>query len=95
MMICTRLVDKTLSFLETLVIRKIKLLEIKLQYKKPTFTGCYINYFSHQPLNQGIGIIYFLFDRAIKLAHKKFHVENLYLKECLLLIAAIGIKTVI
>ena len=36
-----------------------------------------MNYFSHHLLNQKIGIIYILVDRAIKLTHKVFHKENL------------------
>ena len=37
--------DNSLSFLETLVIRIEKNLIITNWYRKPTFTGCYINYF--------------------------------------------------
>ena len=69
--------DNKLSFLETLLIKNNKNHIITNWYRKPTYTGCYINYFSHHPLNQKIGIIYMLVDRAIKLAHKNFHNENL------------------
>ena len=69
--------DKKLSFLETLLIRDENNFIITNWYRKPTFTGCYINYFSHHPLNQKIGIVYMLVDRALKLAHKKYQNENL------------------
>ena len=39
--------DKKLSFLETLLIRHENTFIITNWYRKPTFTGCYINYFSH------------------------------------------------
>ena len=45
-------------------------------YKKPTFSGGYLNYNSHHPISNKIAIIYCLVDRAIKLSHIIFHEKN-------------------
>ena len=69
--------DSRLSFLETIVIRTDNNRIITNWYRKPTYSGRYLNYFLHQPLNQKISIIYMLVDEAIKLSHKNYHSDNL------------------
>jgi len=46
-------------------------------YKKPTFSGRYVNFHSQHPLSSKKGIIYGLIDRILFLSHPKFHVKNL------------------
>ena len=46
-------------------------------YKKPTFSGRYLNFFSHHPIAHKIGIIYSIVDKCINLANPKFHNNNL------------------
>ena len=53
-------------------------------YRKPTFSGRYLNYNSHHPLSNKIAIIYCLVDRAINLSHSSFHNDNiLFIKNVL------------
>ena len=42
-------------------------------YKKKTFSGRYINYFSSHPISCKIGIVKNLLDKIIKISDKKFH----------------------
>ena len=46
-------------------------------FRKNTYCGRFINYFSNHPLQHKIGIIKNLVDSAILLAEKSFHNENL------------------
>ncbi len=56
--------DGQLSFLDALVIRKPDG-SLKLQvYRKQTHTNQYLNFFSHHPLHQKLGVIRTLFDRS-------------------------------
>lgn len=48
-------------------------------YRKPTWSGRLINFFSHHPFRQKIGIIYMLVDRAIKLSNEKHWSNNIKL----------------
>ena len=48
-------------------------------FRKNTFSGRFLNYFSSNPLYQKIGIIKDLVDSAILLSDTKFHQENLKL----------------
>ncbi|KYN19273.1 hypothetical protein ALC57_08450 [Trachymyrmex cornetzi] len=45
-------------------------------YRKPTFSGRFLNYYSCHPLSQKIGTIFGLIDRIILLSHPKFHKKN-------------------
>lgn len=45
-------------------------------YKKPTTTKRYLNFFSHSPSPQRVGIIYCLVDRCILLLDSRFHKKN-------------------
>ena len=44
---------------------------------KPTFSGRFINYYSHHPWAHKKGVIFGLVDRAIKLADNKWHTKNI------------------
>ena len=46
-------------------------------YKKPTFSGRYLNFHSHHPIAHKIGIIYNIVDKCIKLSSVEFHQQNL------------------
>ena len=46
-------------------------------YRKPIWSGGYINFFSNHILFHKIVIIYSLTDRAILLSNKCFHIDNL------------------
>jgi len=45
-------------------------------YRKPTFSGRFLNYFSWHPLCQKIGTIIGLIDRVLLLSHPNFHKKN-------------------
>ena len=46
-------------------------------FRKKTYSGRFLNYFSNHPLQQKIGTIKNLVDSAILFANKSFHNENL------------------
>jgi len=46
-------------------------------YRKPTFSGRFVNFHSQHPLPQKRGIVYGLVDRALLLSHPKFQEKNL------------------
>ena len=46
-------------------------------YRKNTYSGRFLNYLSCHPYHQKISLVKNLTDRAIKLADKKFHKENI------------------
>src|SRR5580765_2025169 len=48
-------------------------------YRKPTFSGRFLNYFSQHPLCQKRGVIFGLVDRVFRLSHPQFHNKNLSL----------------
>ena len=65
-----------LSFLDTTVIRDGNLL-LTNWFRKPTFSGRYINYFSNHPFKYKTNIIRNLVDRAILLSDACFHNSNI------------------
>ena len=80
--------DKNLQFtVEKLQNNSISFLDLKIiikdhkiitdWYKKPTFSGRYLNYNSHHPITNKIAIIYCLIDKAIKLSDTSFHNTNI------------------
>jgi len=60
-----------LNFFDITIIKKDNLL-ITDWYQKLTFSGRYLNYFSHYPLCQKIGTILSLVDRVLLLSHPEF-----------------------
>ena len=81
-------IDKSVKFtLETSINNNINFLDLNIQiinnkiytnwYRKPIWSGRYINIFSNHSLSHKIGIIYSLTDRAILLSNKCFHIDNL------------------
>ena len=68
--------DNSMPFLDTLVIRDDGML-ITDWYRKPTFSGRYINYFSNHPHKYKINTIVNLVDHAILLSDDRFHHKNI------------------
>jgi len=68
--------DRNLNFLDILLIIVDNKIIIDWFHKK-TFSGRYLSFFSHHPLQHKIGIIFNLVDRAILLSHPTFHQKNL------------------
>ena len=76
--------NKSISFLDLKIIIDQHRHIITNWYRKPTFSGRYLNYNSHHPLSNKIAIIYCLVDRAINLSHSSFHNDNiLFIKNVL------------
>ncbi|XP_071580377.1 uncharacterized protein [Temnothorax nylanderi] len=76
--------NNSIPFLDTVVIREGCHLFTNW-YRKPTFSGRYINYFSNHPLQYKINTITSLIDRAILLSDNRFHATNINIvKEILL-----------
>ena len=71
-------INNTISFLDIALTRVDNQITTNW-YRKPTWSGRFINFFSSHPVPQKIGIIYMLVDRAIKLSHPKHHTQNLKL----------------
>jgi len=65
-----------LNFLDLTLI-KINGRLISNWYKKPTFSGRFLNFHSHHPLTHKRGTILSLIDRVILLSHPRFHQQNL------------------
>ena len=76
--------NNSINFLDIKIIINNQRQIITNWYRKPTFSGRYLNFNSHHPLNNKIAIIYGLVDRAIKLSHKSFQKQNiLFIKQVL------------
>jgi len=69
--------NNSISFLNTLVIRGEDGKITTNWYRKPTFSGRYINYFSNHPEQYKNNIIDNLVDQAILLSDERFHSSNL------------------
>lgn len=80
--------DDALPFLDTEVMRGENNKLVTNWYRKPTFSGRYVNFYSSHPLKYKINTIIGLVDRAILLSDKKFHtvniqhVKNILLNNC-------------
>ena len=46
------------------------------QYRKPTFSGRYLNFFSHHPLCHKKGVVFGMVDKLVLLSHPQFHRKN-------------------
>jgi len=64
-----------LNFLDLSIIKKGNSL-IFDWFRKPTFSGRFLNYHSHHPFIHKRGTIYSLIDRVIQLSHPEFHQRN-------------------
>ncbi|XP_011861774.1 PREDICTED: uncharacterized protein LOC105558604 [Vollenhovia emeryi] len=76
--------NKTLNFLNVSVLRENNKM-ITNWYRKPTFSGRYINYFSSHPTKYKINTITTLVDQAILLSDARFHNSNIKLIQDILL----------
>jgi len=65
-----------LNFLDLTLI-KVNGRLISNWYKKPTFSGRFLNFYSHHPWTHKRGTILSLIDRVILLSHPRFHQQNL------------------
>jgi len=81
---CEMECDNQLNFLNTSVIRTVNDKIITNWYRKPTFSGRYINFYSSHPYLHKLNTIKTLVDQAILLSDKQFHVENLATVEAIL-----------
>jgi len=61
-----------INFLDTKIILDDRTITFDL-YKKPTFSGRYLNFHSHHPISHKKGIIYGMVDKTILLSHPRFH----------------------
>jgi len=68
-------VNNTLNFLDTKIILDDYRIIFYL-HKKPTFSGRYLNFYSH-PVSHKRGIIFGMIDKIILLFHPRFHQKNL------------------
>lgn len=76
--------NNKINFLNTTVLRKDGTL-ITNWYRKPTFSGRYINYFSNHPYKYKINTVINLVDHAILLSNDQFHGENINLVKQILI----------
>lgn len=76
-------IDCKISYLEVELIREIGSI-ISKWYRKPTYSGRFINFNSHHTIQQKRAIIYCLVEKAIKLSHPRFHADNIKLVKTLL-----------
>jgi len=64
-----------LSFLDLTIIKKGNALTFDW-FRKPSFSGRFLNFHSHHPFSHKRGTIYSLVDRVFQLSHSKFHKKN-------------------
>lgn len=70
--------NNILNFLDTSIIVNNNLIEFNW-YRKPTFSGRFLNFFSQHPLSHKRGAVIGLIDRVFKLSHPVYHKNNLEL----------------
>lgn len=71
-------IDNKISFLDITIINNTEKC-ITDWYHKPTWSRKYLNFNSHHPIKQKIGVIFGLVDRSILLSDPSFHLKNLSL----------------
>ena len=76
--------NNKISFLDILIIQNEQKISTDW-YRKPTFSGRFLNFNSHHPISNKIGIICSSVDKCINLADIHFHDKNLNLIRDLLL----------
>jgi len=64
-----------LNFLDLTITKKNNSLYFNW-FRKPTFSGRFLNFYSHHPFNHKRGTMYSLIDRVIRLSHPEFHENN-------------------
>ena len=69
--------ERPINFLDISITRKQDQKLSLNWYRKPTWSGRYLNFFSHHPLRYKKSVVNNLVDRAILLSDKEFHTENL------------------
>jgi len=67
--------DDKLNFLDLTIIKQNNIL-IFDWFRKPTFSGRFLNFYSHHPYTHKRGTMYSLIDRVLRLSHPKFHHNN-------------------
>jgi len=67
--------DGKISFLEISLIRDNNTVVFDL-YHKPTFSGKFLNFYSHHPIAHKRGVVIGLTDKILKLTHPKYHSKN-------------------
>ena len=78
--------NNSIPFLNILIIRNNDNTIYTNWYRKNTFSGRFLNYFSNHPIQHKINIIKNLVNSAILLSNKIYHVDNLNnIKEYLIL----------
>ena len=77
--------NNRLNFLDILLIKNTDGSVSTDIYKKPTFSGRYLNFLSNHSTSTKIGIIKNLLHKILQLSDKKFHQKNFQLKNDLLL----------
>jgi len=75
----------TLNFLNTTVIREGDGSLVTNWFRKPTFSGRYINFYSNHPHQYKLNTIKNLVDHAILLSDIRFHFDNLKIVKSILL----------
>lgn len=70
--------NNTIAFLDLLLVHDGNKVLTNWFHKK-TWSGRYLNFFSHHPIGQKKGVVSMLVGRAMKLSHQKFHEDNLAL----------------
>ncbi|XP_011862988.1 PREDICTED: uncharacterized protein LOC105559345, partial [Vollenhovia emeryi] len=68
--------NMSINFLDTTIIRNNENL-LTNWFRKPTFSGRYINFYSNHPIKYKTNIITNLVDRAILLSDERFHDSNI------------------
>jgi len=67
--------DKRISFLDLTFINEDGKLIFDI-FHKPTFSGRYLSYYSHHPINHKKGVIFGMTDKIINLSHPSFYQKN-------------------
>lgn len=71
--------ENKISFLDLNIIRENDNKVITDWYRKPTFSGRYLNFYSHHQQSTKRGIVFMLVDKCMNLSHPKFFDQNLHL----------------
>jgi len=64
-----------LNFLDLTIIKQGNTLVFDW-FRKPTFSGRFLNFYSHHPFTHKRGTMYSLIDRVFRLSHPEFHEKN-------------------